>query len=179
MPGCGVAKISLLIIIMDSPNSTFLHLFRRYLRDQGLPITQQREQVAEVIFASPEHQSVEEIEAKLRDRGERIGKATVYRTLEMLVKSGLVAEHDFGEGFKRYEHLFGQAPVREHLVCTECGKVQAINSTELARVQREVAQQHGFMPARYRLAIYGICKDCQKAGRTLKWEGLVCPIETI
>ena len=97
----------------------------------------------------------------------------------MLVKSGLVAEHDFGEGFKRYEHLFGQAPVREHLVCTECGKVKAINSSELARVQREVAEQHDFMPARYRLAIYGICRECQAAGRELKWEGLTCPIEMI
>ena len=58
---------------MDTPVSTFLHLFRRYLRDQGLPITQQRETVAEVVFSSPEHQSVEEIEAKLRERGERIG----------------------------------------------------------------------------------------------------------
>ena len=164
---------------MDTANSTFVHLFRRYLRDQGLPITQQRETIAEVVFNSSEQQSVEDIEAKLRSRDDRIGKATIYRTLEMLVKSGLVAEHDFGEGFKRYEHLFGQAPVREHLVCTECGKVKAINSSELARVQREVAEQHDFMPARYRLAIYGICRECQAAGRELKWEGLTCPIEMI
>jgi Fe2+ or Zn2+ uptake regulation protein len=61
------------------------------------------------------------VEQRLREREERIGKATIYRTLEMLVKSGLVQEHDFGEGFKRYEHLFGQKPVREHLICTECG----------------------------------------------------------
>lgn len=164
---------------MASSNSTFIHLFRRYLRDQGLPITQQREVIAEIVFASNEHQSVEEIEAALRERGEKIGKATIYRTLEMLVKSGLVAEHDFGEGFKRYEHLFGQAPVREHLVCTECGKVKAIDSAELQRVHQEVAEKQGFMPARYRLAIYGICRECQQAGRTLRWEGLTCPIENL
>ena len=164
---------------MDSSHSTFLHLFRRYLRDQGLPITQQRETIAEIVFSSSEHQSVEDIEAKLRTQRERIGKATIYRTLEMLVKSGLVAEHDFGEGFKRYEHLFGQAPVREHLVCTECGKVKAIETPELQRVHQEVAQKQGFMPARYRLAIYGICADCQSKGRTLRWEGLTCPIENL
>jgi Fur family ferric uptake transcriptional regulator len=164
---------------MDSANSTFLHLFRRYLRDQGLPITQQRESVAEVVFRSNEHQSVEEIEATLRGRGERIGKATIYRTLEMLVKSGLVAEHDFGEGFKRYEHLFGQAPVREHLVCTECGKVKAIDSPELQRVHQQVAERQGFLPARYRLAIYGICKECQAKGRSLRLEGLTCPIDML
>lgn len=158
---------------------TFVHLFRRYLRDNGLPVTQQREAVAEVVFASSKHLSVEEIESELRDRGERIGKATVYRTLEMLVKSGLVEEHDFGEGFKRYEHLFGQKPVREHLVCTVCGKVDEIHSTELVRLQEEEARRHGFQPARYRLQIYGLCAACQAAGAEIKWEGLTCPIETI
>lgn len=158
---------------------SFVHLFRRYLREQGLPVTQQRESIAEVVFASAEHLSVDDIESKLRERGERIGKATIYRTLETLVKSGLVEEHDFGEGFKRYEHLFGQKPVREHLICTECGKVAEITSTELHRVQEEAARRQGFLPSRYRLQIYGLCADCRAAGAELRWEGLSCPIETI
>jgi Fur family ferric uptake transcriptional regulator len=158
---------------------SFVHLFRRYLRDQGLPVTQQREAIAEVVFRATGHLSVEEIEARLRDRGERIGKATIYRTLEMLVRSGLVEEHDFGEGFKRYEHLFGQKPVREHLVCTECGNVTEIHSSEFVRVQEEEARRHGFQPARYRLQIHGLCAACQAAGAELKWEGLTCPIETM
>jgi Fur family ferric uptake transcriptional regulator len=158
---------------------SFVHLFRRYLRDRGLPVTQQREAIAEVVFNSTAHLSVDDIESTLRERGERIGKATIYRTLEMLVKSGLVEEHDFGEGFKRYEHLFGQAPVREHLVCTECGKVTEIHSSELVRVQENEARRHGFTPSRYRLQIYGLCATCQAAGVELRWEGLTCPIETI
>jgi Fur family transcriptional regulator, ferric uptake regulator len=158
---------------------TFVHLFRRYLREQGLPVTQQRESIAEVVFGSSEKLSVEEIEALLRRRGERIGKATIYRTLEMLVKSGLAEEHDFGEGFKRYEHLFGQNPVREHLICTECGKVEEIASTELVQLQEREARRRGFLPARYRLQIYGLCASCQAAGVELRWEGLSCPIETI
>lgn len=158
---------------------SFVHLFRRYLKEQGLPVTQQRETIAEVVFGSSGHLSVEDIEARLREKGERIGKATIYRTLEMLVKSGLVEEHDFGEGFKRYEHLFGQKPVREHLVCTECGTVTEIHSTELVRVQEDEAKRHGFQAARYRLQIYGLCAACQARGAELKWEGLTCPIETI
>jgi Fur family ferric uptake transcriptional regulator len=157
----------------------FVHLFLRYLRDNGLPVTQQREAIADVVFNSSSHLSVEEIEDQLRERNERIGKATIYRTLEMLVRSGLVEEHDFGEGFKRYEHLFGQKPVREHLVCTECGKVDEIHSSELVRLQEEEAKRHGFLPGRYRLQIYGLCASCQAQGAELKWEGLTCPIETI
>ena len=155
----------------------FTHLFLRYLREQGLPVTQQREQIADVVFATDGHLSVEDIEEKLRDRGERIGKATIYRTLETLVKSGLVAEHDFGEGFKRYEHLFGQKGVRQHLVCSECGSVKEIDDPELLRLQQRIARDQDFAPARYRLQMYGLCAGCRADGRTLEWKGLTCPIE--
>jgi Fur family transcriptional regulator, ferric uptake regulator len=158
---------------------SYVHLFRRYLREQGLPVTQQREAVAEVVFGSGDHLSVEDIEARLRARGEKTGKATVYRTMEMLVKSGLVAERDFGEGFKRYEHLFGQMPVHGHLICEECGNVTEIQESELKRIQDRVAAEEGFAPARYRLEIFGLCAVCRAAGHELEWQGLSCPIERV
>jgi Fur family transcriptional regulator, ferric uptake regulator len=155
--------------------SPFLHLFRRYLKQQGLPVTQQREVVADVLFNSPDHLSVEEIEGRLKARGERIGKATIYRTMEILVRSGLVEEHDFGQGFKRYEHLFGQPPAHAHLVCTHCGSVTEFKSPEVDRVQDQVARAHGFQPTRHKLEVYGLCADCQAAGVTVKYDGLTCP----
>jgi Fur family ferric uptake transcriptional regulator len=156
--------------------SPYLPLFRRYLRQRGLPVTQQREVVADVVFASHEHLSVEEIEARLKQRGERIGKATIYRTMEILVRSGLVEDHDFGDGFKRYEHLFGHQPLHEHLVCTHCRSVVEFERPEIARIQDEVAAQHGFLPARHRLEIYGLCADCQRQGVTVTYQGLACPV---
>jgi Fur family transcriptional regulator, ferric uptake regulator len=155
--------------------SPFIRVFRRYLKDQGLPVTQQREVVADVMFTTSEHLSVEDIEARLRERGERIGKATIYRTSEILVRSGLVEEHDFGEGFKRYEHLFGQQPEHEHLICTNCSKVIEFQSPEILRMQDEVARAHGFLPTRHKLEIYGICADCQAQGVTVTYQGLTCP----
>lgn len=156
--------------------SPFITLFRRYLRQQGLPVTQQREVVADVVFNSPEHLSVEDIEAALKARGERIGKATIYRTMEILVRSGLVEEHDFGEGFKRYEHLFGQQRIHEHLICTNCGKVIEFQSPEVLQVQEQTAGAHGFLPTRHRLEIYGLCASCQATGVTVSYEGLTCPV---
>jgi Fur family transcriptional regulator, ferric uptake regulator len=158
---------------------SYVHLFRRYLREQGLPVTQQREAVAEVMFESGGHLSVEEIESRLRERGEKTGKATVYRTMEMLVKSGLVAERDFGEGFKRYEHLFGQMPAHGHLICEECGGVTEIQEPELKRLQDDAAAQAGFTPARYRVEIFGLCSACRAAGHSVEWKGLSCPIERV
>ena len=156
--------------------SPYLPLFRRYLRQQGLPVTLQREVVADVVFNSREHLSVEEIEARLKERGERIGKATIYRTMEILVRSGLVEDHDFGDGFKRYEHLFGHQPVHEHLVCTSCRAVVEFERPEIARIQDEVAAAHGFLPTRHRLEIYGLCAACQEKGITVEYRGLACPV---
>lgn len=159
--------------------SPFIHLFRRYLREQGLPVTQQREAVAEVVFTSSGHLSVEDIEAALKDTGERIGKATIYRTMEILVRSGLVEERDFGEGFKRYEHLFGQQPAHAHLICTSCSEVVEIQSPDLVRLQEEAADDHGFLPTRHRMEIFGLCSSCQAAGVTVSYQGLTCPVDQL
>ena len=157
----------------------FVRLFSRYLREQGLPITQQREAVAQVVFSSNGHLSVEEIEQRLRQGEERIGKATIYRTLDLLVKSKLVEEHDFGEGFKRYEHRLSRQPVHEHLICVECGTVIEFRSDEVQRIEQRVLSEHGFEPTRHRLEIYGLCRDCRSAGVALPASGLSCPIETV
>jgi Fur family ferric uptake transcriptional regulator len=157
----------------------FVQLFSRYLHEQGLPITQQREAVAQTVFSSTGHLSVEDIERRLREDEERIGKATIYRSLDLLVKSKLVEEHDFGEGFKRYEHRLSRQPVHEHLICLECGKVTEFRSEEVERVESRVAREHGFVPARHRLEIYGLCRDCGSAGVELPTSGLSCPIDTV
>ena len=156
----------------------FIRVFGRYLREQGLPVTHQREAVAEAVFSSTEHLSVDDIEGQLRAQGHRIGKATIYRTLDLLVRSQLVEEHDFGQGFKRYEHRLSAQPVHEHLVCLECDKVLEFRSTEVQEIERRVSAEFGFKPARHRLEIYGICKECQDAGADLPQQGLTCPIET-
>lgn len=156
-----------------------IHLFQRYLREQGLPVTHQREAVAQTVFDSSGHLSVEEIEERLREEGERIGKATIYRTLDLLVRSGLVAEHDFGEGFKRYEHRLHREPVHEHLICLECGKVIEFRSDAVKRIEQRVSDEHDFTPARHRLEIYGLCRECREAGAEIPYEGLTCPIERV
>lgn len=149
-----------------------LELFRRYLRDHNLPVTQQREEVAAAVFFAGAHLSVGDIERALRQRGLRIGKATVYRTLALLATAGLVEEHDFGEGFKRYEPLAAQSH-HEHLICLSCGKVVEFSSDRLERMKALIAEEHGFRHHHHRLEIYGFCRDCQmRDAVTLKTEPL-------
>ena len=70
--------------------AALLDRFRRYLRDHHQPVTRQRDLVAQVVFVSDDHPSVDAILRRLKEQGEAVGTATVYRTLEVLVESGLV-----------------------------------------------------------------------------------------
>ncbi len=156
----------------------YLGLFARYLREQGLPVTQQRLAVARCLFTSSRHQSVEDLDMVLRRNDLRLGKATIYRTLDLLVRSGLVEEHDFGEGFRRYEHRLSRDPVHHHLVCIESGEVIEFRSEELRRIVKETAARHGFRPTHHKLVIFGLSRSSQESGADVPYRGITCPIET-
>ena len=98
---------------------------------------------------------------RLRDQGEAVGTATVYRTLDVLVESGLVRAHDFGEGFKRYEPMSAQAH-HEHLICERCGRVVEFQNERLERMLPVIADEHAFQHSRHRVEIYGVCRDCRR-----------------
>lgn len=134
--------------------------FREYLREHNLPVTQPRLAIAEVALLAESHLSAEEIEAELTRRGSPAGTATVYRTLALLVQTGLLAERDFGEGFKRYEPS-RDMPHHEHLLCTTCGRVEEFRDERLERMTTLVAEARGFARQRHRLVIYGVCRSCQ------------------
>jgi Fur family ferric uptake transcriptional regulator len=135
--------------------------FSAYLRDHNLPVTEQRVAIAEVVLASERHLSAEEVAAEVRERGVAVGTATIYRTLELLVRSGLVVERDFGEGFRRFEPA-RDIPHHEHLLCTTCGRVQEFRDERLERMTTLIAESRDFARASHRLVIYGVCAECRK-----------------
>ncbi|HEU5170674.1 MAG TPA: Fur family transcriptional regulator [Gemmatimonadales bacterium] len=141
--------------------AALLDRFRRHLRDRHLPVTRQRDVVAQTVLLSDEHLSVEGIQRRLGERGERVGLATIYRTLEVLVESGLVRAHDFGEGFKRYEPMAQQAG-HEHLICVRCGKVVEFQNERLERMLPIIADEYAFQHQRHRVEIHGVCPDCRR-----------------
>jgi Fur family ferric uptake transcriptional regulator len=141
--------------------AALLERFRRYLRDHRLPVTRPRDLVAETVFLSDDHLSVDAIQRRLKERGVRVGTATVYRTLDVLVQSGLVRAHDFGEGYKRYEPMPTQAH-HEHLVCVRCGRVVEFANERLERMLPIIADEHAFQHQRHRVEIYGVCRECRQ-----------------
>jgi Fur family transcriptional regulator, ferric uptake regulator len=147
--------------------SAALSAFRSYLREQNLPVTLQRLAIADAVLSADEHLSADEIARAVRARGSNVGTATVYRTLDILVASGLVVERDFGEGFKRFEAA-RDVPQHEHLLCTVCGRVVEFRDERLERITTLHAEAHGFARQRHRLVIYGVCGDCQHGRRVVR-----------
>ena len=137
--------------------------FAAYLREHNLPVTAQRLAIAEVLLTSERHLSAEEVAQEVSARGRSAGTATVYRTIDTLLESGLLVERDFGEGFRRFEPA-RDVPNHEHLVCTQCGKVEEFRDERLERMTTIVAESRGFARQRHRLVIHGVCRDCQRGG---------------
>jgi Fur family ferric uptake transcriptional regulator len=143
-----------------------MEAFRAYLRDRSLPVTPQREAIARVVLNGDRHLSADEIERELTVQGIMIGTATVYRTLEVLVRSGLVMERDFGEGFRRYEPT-RDVPHHEHLICTACNRVTEFRDERLERMTTLLAESNGFLRQRHRLIIEGVCAECRRRRSSL------------
>lgn len=145
------------------PDHPVVERFVGYLREHNLPVTAQRLAIADVLLTSERHLSAEEVALEVTARGRSVGTATVYRTIDTLLESGLVVERDFGEGFRRFEPA-RDVPHHEHLVCTQCGRVEEFRDERLERMTTIVAESRGFMRQRHRLVIHGVCKDCQTRG---------------
>jgi Fur family ferric uptake transcriptional regulator len=138
--------------------------FRAYLKANELPVTPQRVAVAEVLLLRDRHYSAEEIGRELEKEGVKVGTATIYRSIEVLVRSGLVVERDFGEGFRRFESA-RDMPQHEHVICTSCGKVVEFQDDRLERMTTAIAEAKGYLRQRHRLVIYGVCESCRAARR--------------
>ncbi len=140
--------------------------FRAYLRGKALPVTGQRLVIAELLLHAPGHLSAEDVASQVLEHGHKVGLATVYRTIDLLVDSGLVVERDFGEGFRRFEAA-RDVPRHEHLLCSVCGAIEEFRDGRIDEIARNIAAVRGFARERHQLVIHGACRACQRSAPTI------------
>jgi Fur family ferric uptake transcriptional regulator len=135
--------------------------FTAYLRQQGLRLTGERLALFEEIYRQHGHLDADALLAAVRERGHRVSRATVYRTLDLLVRSGLVRKQRVGARGQLFEHMHpGQQ--HDHLVCSCCGRVVEFVSPGITALQGEICRAHGFSPAHHQLQILGLCNACRE-----------------
>jgi len=125
------------------------------LRKAGLKVTLPRVKILQILESSepgPLHLSAEEVYDALRDAGEEVGLATVYRVLTQFETAGLVTRHHFETGHSVFELAKGEH--HDHMVCVGSGEVMEFTDSVIEQRQREIAHEHGYELIDHSLVLY-------------------------
>lgn len=137
--------------------------FRAFLRGHGLILTKTRELVFREIFsfASP-HPNAYEIRDRLLKKGHRVSLATIYRTLNLLVRSGLVSSIDLGENHSHFEPERTRT-AHGHLICLSCGRVREFSHADIREAIVKIGRAKGYRLDKFSIQVFGFCERCGKA----------------
>lgn len=134
---------------------------RTALRKEGLRYTRQRQAVWDDLRSSNEHRDAEDIYLALKNNDLKVSRATVYRTIDVLVKNDMVRKLELGDGRSRYEHKM-ETCHHDHLICIRCGRIEEFVDEQIEKLQREIARQRGYRIIRHIHQLFGICSQCKK-----------------
>jgi len=138
-------------------------LLRTELRRRKQRMTAQRELVLRSFLeADADHLSAEEVYRKVVEKRQRISKATVYRTVDLLAEVGILRKIVFRDGVIRYEIAEGGKHHHHHLICSECGKVTEFSMDLLENLEDVIEKKTGFRINDHQLKFYGLCPSCQR-----------------
>jgi Fur family ferric uptake transcriptional regulator len=142
--------------------TTATHTYIERLRQKGHRITPQREMILETLLASSEHITAEEILTAVQTRTQAMNIATVYRTIDLLFKEGMITRVDLGS--ERIAYAPVQHGPHVHLVCRRCGRVIEAASDVLGTMGDTIGQRYGFHVDLEHIALFGLCPGCQQPG---------------
>ena len=140
--------------------NNIMERLKNILHKEGLRYTPQRQEVWNELLSSCRHRDTEEIYFTLIKRGIKVSRATVYRTIDVLVKNNLIEKLEIGDGKARFEYN-EKYKHHDHLICTSCGKIIEFHDNDIENLQNNIANKYGFKLNHHAHQLFGICKDCK------------------
>lgn len=137
--------------------------FERFLRDRSLKLTDERRTLVAAIFAATHHFDADQLHMELKVKGCDVSRATVYRTLDLMVQAGLVRKSSFGDMHAHYEAVH-PGEHHDHLICLNCHKVIEFFRPDLEALQDSICGEYQFLPLHHSHQIFGICTECIAEG---------------
>lgn len=139
-----------------------MQAFHERLQDAGLKSTRQRDTIVECFFRLDKHITADELLEVVREEQPRIGYATVYRTLKLLVEQDMALPKDFGDGQTRYDPIHDQDPQHDHLICVDCRKIIEFTDEMVNERLLDLAESMDYEVRRKRIELYAEChiEDC-------------------
>ena len=120
----------------------------KILKSEGLRYTDQRQAIWDEIRNSNEHRDAEDIYLKLKEKNVKVSRATVYRTIDVLVKNRLVRKMDVGDGRSLYEPRLDNEH-HDHMICLDTGDIIEFYNKELEDLQDTIAKKYGYKVIRH------------------------------
>jgi len=138
-------------------------ILRQYLKENGLRRTPERERILQEIFDTHEHFDVDELYLRLRHKGVKVSKASIYRALKLFLDCGLIREVYFSDGHWHFEHIYGHNH-HAHLRCLVCGEIVDFEDPNLKKIQENLAKLHNYRIISYNFEVKGYCPSCDTSG---------------
>ncbi|NTU41922.1 MAG: transcriptional repressor [Nitrospirales bacterium] len=135
--------------------------FREYLLTKGLKLTRERDEILSEIVAMEKHFDPEELFRRLRAKGSKVSRASVYRTISLLVECGFIEQVERVDRHAHYERV-AKDRHHDHMICMSCGRVIEFYSPTLEMLQEELCQRENFRGIRHSLEIMGYCRTCSE-----------------
>ena len=138
-------------------------VFFEFLRKRGWRQTPERQSILRRVYAMNGPFTADTLLEELRIADSRLSRATVYNTLELLLECGLVAHHQFGRFGAYYEKSYGRRQA-DHLLCTNCGRIQEFCDPRLHSILQDAGQVLGQKVRYHALHLHGECLLLQSTG---------------
>jgi Fur family ferric uptake transcriptional regulator len=129
-------------------------------RRQGYKLTPQRQAIIRMAVLSEDHLTPAALHGKLRCDHPNIGLVTVYRTLEILIRLGLICEVHAGGSCRSY--ILSTPEQHHHLICSQCGRVVDFSGHNLRQLRKRLSQETGFEIRDQLLEFVGLCVECSR-----------------
>lgn len=133
-------------------------IFRGFLKREKNRITPERFEVLDAALEYDGHFGADDLYILMKNRKSRVSRATVYKTLELLVQCDLLSKRNFGDNMTRYESSFKKQS-HDHLICMDCGRIVEFTNSKVKQLPVEISEELGFNFESYSFNIFARCKN--------------------
>jgi Fur family ferric uptake transcriptional regulator len=135
-------------------------IFIDFIQSKKLKYTKERSAILKEVFSHHNHFDPKDLLTIMRKKSIRVSRASMYRTLSLLIECGLAAKAEKTEKHTHYEHTFGHKH-HDHMICIKCGKITSLSSEKLEQLQKKLCKEKKFKPITHSLEIKGYCSGCE------------------
>ena len=145
---------------VPAPLMPLCSVFRRYLKTQGLKYTVGRAEILQGIIEQEGPFEAEELLLDLRRQGQKVSKATVYRTLKLLQEAGIITQALFDSKQSHFQLIYGKEP-RDVMICMRTGRTIDFKSPELEALRNRICEELGWEPVGHRFQVFAVSPESE------------------